>query len=242
MPAFYVHSLEVEREADGRVMVVAGRGKVPADMYVRVNWNAQLAGLAQNLWTYLAIFIAAPLLSSYLEKGWADLLLTKAVPRWQVLLGRMAGSAFVFAVVLFFMHVITALYFGWRTGISPVPFLKAIGIVWFAFVCLVSLMALVGVSQPSVALLVMVGFLQIFLSRGLLAGRKEMVEFFKVKWLEPVLDFMHAVLPRTKELGDIAADLLNRQPVESWSPLWWSAGLVMIYTMLACYLLHRKAI
>lgn len=240
VPILYVTTVSFEPSPAGQ-MISMGRMKVPAEAWVRFEWNGHLR-MAQNLWTMLALFVAAPLLSSYLEKGWADLLLTKAVPRWRFLIARMAGTVFIFALIIYGMYGTIALYFSQRTGISAAGFLKALGLAVASFLCIVSLMALVGVFQPNAALLVIVGFLQITVSQLLLSNRKAIAETFDVAWLKPALDALHAVLPRTQEMSDIAADVFTRQPVESWAPLWWSLGLAVAYIGLACYAVHRKAI
>ena len=128
-----------------------------------------------------------------------------------------------------------------RTGISAEGFLLALLLVAFNFLCLLALMAMVSVPTPNVALLVMVGFLQIAFS-NVLINRKEILEFFNRPWLEPVFNFVHGVLPRTKEVSNMAAELMNNQTVASWSPLYWSAALAVAYLVVACYSLHRKAI
>jgi len=90
-------------------------------------------------------------------------------------------------------------------------------------------------------MLVIAGFAQINFSR-LLADREAIIRISGMHWLKMPMDFLHAVLPRTKEVGDIASDVLNHQTVGSWEPFWWSATLIATYTVLAIYALHRKSI
>lgn len=238
IPGFMIYSMQFDSGPAG-VVISVGREKVPAELFTKLNWNIQLS-FAQNLWTFIGIFAAAPLLSSFLEKGWADLLLTKGVARWQFLVARMAACVFLFAAMLFMIAAVPALYVSMRTGISARPMLLALGMTIFSFLCLVTLMALVSVAQPNVTLLVIVGFVHITLATALV-NRKEIVKFFNRPWLEPPLDLMYTILPRTKELGNIAGDLLNRQAPASWAPFWWSVALAVSFSVLACYVLNRKA-
>ena len=157
------------------------------------------------------------------------------------MLARIAGCFTLFLLMLFMMCAVPALYLWARTGISAEGFLLALLLVAFNFLCLLALMAMVSVPTPNVALLVMVGFLQIAFS-NVLINRKEILEFFNRPWLEPVFNFVHGVLPRTKEVSNMAAELMNNQTVASWSPLYWSAALAVAYLVVACYSLHRKAI
>lgn len=240
IPAYYIYSLILERAPDGTWLVYAGQQRVTADVFTRFNWNTQL-GFAQGLWTYVGIFVAASLLSSYLEKGWADMLFTKGVSRWKFLLGRIAGSLALFVFMIFMVTALPALYISFRTGISAKLLLLALGTLIFSFFCTLTLMAMVSVATPNVAMLVIVAFMQLTFST-VLVNRAEVVEFFNRKWLLPVLDFIHAALPRSKEVANIGVDLLNRQPVESWSAFYWSAGLAVAYLLIAAYSLHRKPI
>ena len=239
VPTYYMWSLRFVEDS-GNSFIVIGEMKVPAAQYVKSSLNLQFIQ-AREMWTLLVLFLAAPLLSSYLEKGWVDLLLTKRVPRWQFLLGRMAACLFFFLLVLFVMQGVPALYIGARVGISAAPFFGALALVAFSFLCITSLLALTSMAVPNTAMLVIVGFVQINFSR-LLAEREAIVRISGMNWLKPPMDFLHAILPRTKEIGDIAADVLNNQPVGSWAPFWWSAALVVIYTGVACIAFHRKPI
>ncbi len=240
IPTFYIWNLQLETGSDGKIMAGLGRTTAPLEIFIRMNWNAQFV-MANQTWCLLALFLAAPLLSSYLEKGWADLLLTKKVPRWQLLIERLAATTFIFVLMLFLIHGIPAIYLWARAGVDPARFFAAFGILAFSFLTIAVMMALVAVPQPNVALLVMVGFLQIAFSR-LLADREQIIKLFDLPWLKPPLDLLYTILPRTKEVADIALDVLNRQTPASWAPLWWSIALTIAYTVLACYTLHRKAI
>ena len=240
IPAFYMYSLKVDQTSDGTYMVSMGTQKVPAAMFVKFSWFAQM-NFAQTLWIFIAIFVAGALLSSYLEKGWADLLLTKGVPRWQFLLARVLGCVTLFALMMFVMIGVPGLYVGSRTGISAAPLMAAAGLLVLNFFGLVALMTLISIPVPTAALLIMVGFLQIFFS-NLLVNRKELVEFLGKPWLGPPLDFLYTILPRTKEVNNLVADVLNKQEVASWAPLWWSLGLALLYLAIAAYALHRKPI
>lgn len=240
IPSFLIYGMGVEQGPNNETFITAGRDRVPAAMFAKFNWNLHL-GAAQSLWMWIAIFTAGSLLSSYLQRGWADLLLTKGVARWQFLVARMAGCLTLYLMMVFLISGAPALYLSWRAGISAKPLLLALAVLGFNFLCLLSVMALVSVAQPNVALLVIVGFMQINFS-NILVNRKEIAHFFSRPWLEPPMTFVYNLLPRTKEVNNIATDLLNQQAINSWGPFWWSAALALAFTVLACYAFHRKAI
>jgi len=237
LPVALLYSLSFEKAADGSYLVGA-RHKAPAEAAFKMIAAAQV-GMAQSLWILVAIFVSGALLSSYLEKGWADMLLTKGVARWKFLLGRMAGCIALYGFMLFMINGVPALYFWARTGVSPKDLLLSTALLLFNFACLLSLMALVCMVLPNASLLILIGFLQMGFS-NLLVNRKEIVEFLGKPWLGPPLDFAYTILPRTKEVNNFALGILAQQPIASWGPFWWSAGLAVAFTAIACFSLHRK--
>lgn len=237
VPLGLLYSLSIEKTAAGTYLVGTVH-KVPAETSFKMVSNA-LVGMAQSLWILVAIFVAGPLLCSYLEKGWADMLLTKGVARWKFLVGRVLGCVFLYGLMLLLVNGLPALYFWVRTGVPVQSFLLSTGLLLFNFLCLVSLMVLVSVALPNPALLILTAFLQMGFS-SVLVSRKEIVEFLGKPWLGPPLEFAYTILPRTKEVNNLSLNILAGQAVTSWSPFWWSAALAVVFTAIACVTLHRK--
>ncbi len=239
VPSLLLYWLSLEKTPEGGFLVVVASQKMSVERFAGVMWSA-LLNFAQNLGTFIALFVTAALLVSYLERGWADMLLTKGVSRWRFLLARMAACLALFATMAFMVGAVPGLYLWARTGVSIRNFLLALGLVALNFLFLLSLLVLVSMAQPNVPVLVLTGFLQITFS-AVLASRKGIVEFFNRPWLGPPLDFLYTILPRTREVNDLANDVLRAHATANWSPLWWSIGLAVVYTALACYALHRKS-
>ena len=140
--AFMMFIFSFKTQPNGSVLVFArgGPSSVPAGIFVRDIFQSAL-GTTSGLWTFLGIFALAPLLSSYLENGMAGLLFTKALARWQIFLGRVAGAFVVFMATVVLLDGIPAFYFWARTGISAKNFLLAVGILKVSFTSLVAIMA-----------------------------------------------------------------------------------------------------
>lgn len=81
--------------------------------------------LSVSLWVFLGISAVAPLLSSYLDKGHIELLLSKGIPRWKIFFGRSAAAFCIFTICIAMINGVPALYFWIRTGYSGAKFMTA---------------------------------------------------------------------------------------------------------------------
>lgn len=236
----FVWMISFQPQPDGSIMVYI-RGKAEADpaRVAQSTLPIQIQTTA-GLWVILGMFAAAPLLTSHLEKGWADLLFSKGIARWQILLARYAGALGVFVGSLVLLDGIPALHFWIGGGITPWRFFTAIGIVVFSFATLLSLLAVVSVVQPSPAMPIVVGFVQTFIS-AMLAGRKELLyDVITFKWGQWLIDLMYYVLPKTSELQRLALTYYRNGQISSWQPIWSSALFMVGALGLAYWLLRRK--
>ncbi|MCH8348011.1 MAG: hypothetical protein IH901_05915, partial [Proteobacteria bacterium] len=164
VPTGLLYLIRFQARDDGTVMAYLFSNRVgTAAEFV----PSALSGLLQmtvGLWLFMGIFAIAPLLTTYLEKGWADLLLSKGVARWQVLLGRYGGGLALFAATLLILDGAPAIYFWARTGIAPGRFFLGVAMLGLSFASVLALMALTAMVQASPSILIIVGFMQVILS------------------------------------------------------------------------------
>jgi ABC-type transport system involved in multi-copper enzyme maturation permease subunit len=86
-------------------------------------------GIATFLYTWgmaLAVFASSGLVPTVLEPGRIELLLSKPVRRWQILLGRYLGNLAVVGLNVAYLIAGVWLIFGWKTGVWSPGFLYAI--------------------------------------------------------------------------------------------------------------------
>ena len=193
-----------------------------------------------NLWILLGIFAAAPSLATYLEKGWADLTLSKGIPRWQMLGGRYVGSLLIYVVSIFLLAGVPALYFWLRTGIAPGRFLAALVILAFNFAVLLSTIALVNVVIPNAGLAIMTGFAQYMIGQ-MLAGREMLYRVIEAQWARFLLDWLYRILPKHPEISQTATRYFATGEIADWWPIWTSAVFAACALALALWLMHRKS-
>lgn len=199
-----------------------------------------LLQMSNSVMLFLAIFATAPLLTAFLEKGWIELLLSKGVARWKILLGRYAGALVLFLATLLVLDLIPALYFWARAGVAPGRFSVALLFVLLSFATVLATMALGAVLHGHAALPIMVAFLQVMVS-AVLADRKRMYAVITAKWAQWLLDWAYRILPKNHELAQLGASYLRSGTINEWGFVWTSA-LFMAGTLgLAFWWFYRKS-
>ena len=229
-------------QPNGSVLVFArgGPSSVPAGVFVRDIFQSAL-GTTSGLWTFLGIFALAPLLSSYLENGMAGLLFTKALARWQIFLGRVAGAFVVFIATVVLLDGIPAFYFWARTGISAKNFLLAVGILMVSFISLVAIMALVAIQRNGPAPAIIIAFLQVAIS-AVLSNRDQLYNAFTSNWFRQSMDFTYYILPKNADLSTMATRFFNNGAIASWMPLWSTVLFTVAILGLTIWQLQRKSL
>ncbi len=240
-PIIYFWNVRFEtRASDGLILVHAGNAIVPAPVFVPANFQGTLA-LASGIWMFLGVFAGGPLMASYLEKGWVDLVLSKGVPRWQVLLERYLGALTLFITSLMLLCVIPALYIWWGTRIPPWKYFLALLLIVFSYAAVLALMALASVSQSSAAMLIILGFLQLSFSGILAEGRAQNFRPITSPWILSTLEWMYKILPKNSELRSIGSKLVVDAHPEMFFVVWSTAAFLVACLVLASVLLHRKS-
>ena len=199
-----------------------------------------LLQMSNSVMLFLAIFATAPLLTAFLGKGWIELLLSKGVARWKILLGRYAGALVLFLGTLLVLDLIPALYFWALAGVAPGHFCLALLFVLLSFATVLATMALAAVLHGHPALPIMVAFLQVMVS-AVLADRKRLYAVITAKWAQWLLDWAYRILPKNHELALLGASYLRSGSVNDWWTVWTSA-LFMAGTLgLAFWWFYRKS-
>jgi ABC-type transport system involved in multi-copper enzyme maturation permease subunit len=199
-----------------------------------------LVALSGGLMFFLAMFAIAPLLTTYTEKGAAELVFAKGVARWQVFLGRVIGAYAVFLAAMVLMNALPALYYWGRAGIVPRYFLSAIGVLCVSFLGMLCLMALASTFQSGVASVVTIGFLDLALSSALLS-RAAWYQELPYDFLRRGLDAAYQVLPKHEELLRMAQGLLDTGHVRAWRPLWTTLAFCAVSLVWAGRRMSRRS-
>jgi ABC-type transport system involved in multi-copper enzyme maturation permease subunit len=200
---------------------VTNRHTQDADRMVR-DIFAAVATLLYTLAMFLAVFASAGLTPSVLEPGRIELLLSKPVSRWHILLGRYAGNLLVVFANTLYLVVGVWLILGWKTGIWNPSFLLAIPITTFIFAVLLAVVVLVGVLWDSTALSIMIT-VGLMIVSPILAQKDNVVKLMSSEWTRQLWIGLYYVLPKVYDLGHITLSAIMDRTFVGWMPIWTSA-------------------
>jgi ABC-type transport system involved in multi-copper enzyme maturation permease subunit len=161
---------------------------------------------------FLAVFASGGLVPSLLEPGRIELLLSKPVPRYQILLGRYLGILLVVALNVTYLVLGIWSILGTKTGIWSMAFLWAIPATVFSFAALLSLVTLVGVVWDSAAVSIMAAVALMILS-PILAQERIMIKLLSSEWSRQLWVGLYHALPKIYDIGRMTLDAVQHRPL-----------------------------
>lgn len=199
-----------------------------------------LLTVVREIWTFLALFASAGFVSAYFEKGWVELVFSKPLQRFSVILGSYLAGLALWALSAGTLMVFYAIYFRLQAGRPAAPLLKSLAVVTVAFAVMLAFLILMNVVRPGVALAVLSVYLLLLLS-GVLMSRQELAKLLENTAAGKALDLLYYVLPKVPEMTLVATRLAQNRAVESWMPVWSSALFGLGSLLLAGWILERKS-
>lgn len=187
-------------------------------------------------------FVTTGFITSIMEKGTIDLLLSKPVPRWLYVAGRYSGSVLIILAEVAYLILGLWLVGGISLGAWDANFLWAIPIITLGFAGVYSVIALFGILTRSswfalilaLALYILAAFVLPFgawLDR-LLSGSTDQGA------LSVIARVFHYTVP-SQEIGKTLSYILLHQPV-TVTPILMTAGLSLAYLALASWAFSKK--
>jgi len=226
---------------DGTSVIFLGSNFLgPATLAVPSVFGAEIQQTGA-LWLLLAIFAAAPLLTSALEKGWIELTLSKSTSRWKIFLGRFLGGVTLYFVTFLLATFPVALRLWWKTGVGPRPLAIALLIQTLSFAALLSIVALATLPQKGMALPAMAAVAVWFFSPSLARRQQSYYSFFTSHFSRGVLDWVYRILPKCSELESMCFAYIHDGKIASWWPFWSTGIFAAAMLGLTFCLLQRKS-
>jgi len=188
---------------------------------------------------FLSIFATASLMPTMLAKGHIELLVSKPLKRWQILLGRYLGAMSVMLFNVVYLIGGTWLILSIKTGIWYQPYLYSIPMVVVAFGIMYAVMTLIGITTQSAGVTVMVAYSLLFLD-VILQQKDKIYALLSSKSYYYFLEGLYQLTPKTIELGQMNEALVIGRPVADWTPLWISCLLGLALLSLATFIFSQK--
>jgi ABC-type transport system involved in multi-copper enzyme maturation permease subunit len=177
----------------------------------------------------LAVFASAGLIPTIFEPGRIELLLSKPVRRYHILLGRYLGNLLIIAFNMLYLVVSIWVILGIKTDIWTYQFLYSAGLTIFVFAVLLTIVVLIAVLSESAVLSTMVTF-GVMIAGVIVAQKSTIERLLTSEWSRDVVRVLYYALPKVWDLGDIGKRLVTGVPIENWMPVWSSAlfGVVVL--------------
>jgi len=201
--------------------------------------HAAIAAFLFTAGMFLAVFASAGLIPAVFEPGRIELLLSKPVERYHILLGRYIGNLLVIAANVFYLVFAVWVIFGIKTGVWTAGFLWSSVLILFIFAVLLTVVVLVGVLWESAVVATMVTF-GLMLMSPILAQQSILERLLSSEWSRNLVRVMYYALPKVFDVGRIVRGLVLGDPVGNWMPIWSSAlfGAAILTTGL--YVFSRR--
>jgi len=198
--------------------------------------HAAIAAFLFTAGMFLAIFASAGLIPSVFEPGRIELLLSKPIERYQILIGRYIGNLLVIAANVCYLVPAVWVILGLKTGIWTYGFLWSSAFTIFVFAILLTVVLLIGVLWESAAIATMVSFGLILVS-PILAQKSLLERLLSSEISRNVVRVLYYVLPKVFDLGRITRELVLGNSITSWMPIWSSAlfGFVIFSASLIAF-------
>lgn len=208
------------------------------DLMVR-QAHAAIAATLYGFGMLLAVLASAGLIPTIFEPGRIELLLSKPVERFHILLGRYLGNLLLIALNIFYPVLALWIIFGVKTGVWTAGFLWGSILTVFMFSVYLAVVLLVGVLWDSAVVATMVTFGLMIIS-VILSFRTGLTKLLSSEWSRDVVRGLYYALPKAVDLGQMLRRIVLGQPVESWMPLWTTALFGLVCLGCGLYLFQRK--
>jgi ABC-type transport system involved in multi-copper enzyme maturation permease subunit len=181
-----------------------------------INVEAFFQTAAFSLILFFSLISASSFIPSMVEKGNIDLLLSKPISRFNILISKFLGAvAFAGSSMVFLMGSIW-LILSLKSGYWSINFLSSILSLTVAFGVMFSIALLFGLLTQSSIVSILVNFFLIFVLCPVLSHREAWIfTFVKNSGVQFVFNFFYYIFPKPGEIGDLSTLLTAGEPINS---------------------------
>lgn len=221
---FFIFILKID-VVQGAVATISLFGNTSRGQDVQRLVRQAHGAIAAFLYTagmFLAIFASSGLIATIFEPGRIELLLSKPVERYHILLGRYAGTVLVITANVVYLVGAVWLIFGWKTGVWTAGFLWSSALTVYVFAVLLTVVVLIAVLWESAVVATMVTF-GIVLISPILAQQRLLERLLTSESSRNMVRGLYYMLPKVFDLGRLVRSLVLGESVQDWMPVWSSA-------------------
>jgi len=206
-------------------------------------------GLSFALILFFSLISASSFITSMVDKGTIDMLISKPVSRFKILTAKYIGAIlFVGASIVFLIGSIW-LILSIKSGYWDPAFLSSIITLTAAFAIMYSISVFIGLTTQSSIISILVNFFLIFVFCPLLSAREQVIfTFVKSDAVKFIFNFFYYVLPKPGELKDVTVALITGEKIEFWKGVVNEVGMTgptwisVITSLLFCAVLYSYCV
>ena len=236
----FVMNIDVVDGAVAMVSIMGAQAQQSTEVTkLIINIQSGLAVLVFTGGIFLSLFATGNFVPQMLERGTVDLLISKPLARWKILLAKYLGCLLIIVLNVLYLVLGVWLVLSLKTGFWNVGFLYAALTMIGVFAVLYCPVTLLGVITRSPSVAIMVTYVVVFLS-PLLAQREQLTRLLSNNVHKAILNGLYYILPKTFEMGELTRSLVAGEPIGSWMPVWSSLAFGAILLGIATVLFARK--
>ena len=245
--AFFVFQSSTVKDAMSKMQqtnMQGGKPNIATDMIMvsvlDIFWTV-VSVMLYFMTVCVGVFATTGFITSQMEKGTIDLLLSKPVPRWLYIIGRYIGSVSIILLEVIWFVVGMWCVVSLSTGTWHVAFLASIFFIILGFAGIYSVVVLISVLSRSSALSIVIGIGLYFISL-LIAGAKgieKLVSTESKSTLSYIADVLYYIFPQTSDMSGNMKNAILGNPIE-WMPVALILGLTTVYISISVYTFNKK--
>lgn len=173
--------------------------------------------IAFPLILFFSLVSASSFIPSMVEKGTIDLLISRPVSRFSILISKFLGAILFVATSMVFLIGSIWLILSLKSGYWNFYFLFSIVTLTIAFAIMYSITVYIGLSTQSSIIAILVNFFLIFVLCPILSAREQLIfALVKNDAVKFIFNFFYYILPKPGEIKDITVALITGQEVPLW--------------------------
>jgi ABC-type transport system involved in multi-copper enzyme maturation permease subunit len=173
--------------------------------------------LSFSLILFFSLISASSFITSMVDKGTIDMLISKPISRFQILLSKYIGAIlFVGASIVFLIGSIW-LILSAKSGYWDPAFLFSIIALTAAFAVMYSISIFIGLTTQSSIISILVNFFLIFVFCPILSAREQIIfTFVKNDAVKFIFNFFYYILPKPGEIKDVTNAIIAGENIPFW--------------------------
>jgi|GEM_PF-4926206 len=239
---FEMYNIRFLAQSNGEIKVQYHGYKklMPAVELIEDEWQAIFA-ISQGPGFFFSMFLVAPLLSTYLEKGSIELAFTKGISRKVIYLSRVLGAFSIYCIPILLFNALPVLYFAAHVDFGWARWFDAVFLQMFIFAGAFVVMAAAALSQRGQATVILSGYAFFMICAAMEARYSLGLEgVFWKRFLFNWMTLAWIVLPKPQELMGASRTFMEEE-FNSWFALATTAVFIVVAAVLTAMNLKKKS-